>query len=265
MDGVRGQDQTPGEFRKRQNWIGQRHSQPKDADFVPPPVSQMLDSLDAFEKFLHEPSDLPPLVRIGLIHYQFETIHPFLDGNGRIGRLLITLLLCTWDLLPQPLLYLSAFFDTYRDEYTELLFRVSQKGDWNAWLTFFFSGISTQAEDAIVRAQEIQDLRERYRARFQGARLAARLLQVVDLLFARPILTIRNVQDALDVDFQRAQHYVDQLVQANVVEEITGKARYRVFRATEVLAAIDNPLTATKEPGERQASQDRLTRFADLL
>jgi Fic family protein len=261
MDGVRGQDQTPGEFRMRQNWIGTRYSQPHDADFVPPPVAEMLDSLDAFEKYLHMSSDLPPLVRIGLIHYQFETIHPFLDGNGRIGRLLIILLLCVWDLLPQPLLYLSAYFDAHRDKYTDLLFRVSEQGDWNAWLAFFLHGISSQAEDAIARAQQMQDLREHYRLHFQGARAAARLLQAVDLLFARPILTIRNVQDELQVEFPQAQRYVEQLAEAGVVEEITGKARYRAYRATEVLAAIENPLSTAEKSGPRQASQDRLTRF----
>ena len=152
MEGVRGASQTPGQFRDRQNWIGTPGCAARDAIFVPPPVSEMMAVLGDFERYLHAESHLPPLIRIGLIHYQFETIHPFLDGNGRIGRLLITLLLCAWDLLPQPLLYLSAYFERWRDAYIDLLYAVSQRGAWNAWLVFFLQGIAIQARDAVARA-----------------------------------------------------------------------------------------------------------------
>src|SRR5215510_2962005 len=207
MERVRGEHQTPGEFRRSQNWIGPPGCLLNDATFVPLSTPEMHDALDAFEKFLHTPSLLPPLVRLSLIHYQFEAIHPFLDGNGRIGRLLITLLLCAWDLLPEPLLYLSAYFEANRQVYYDLLLSVSQNGAWEAWLSFFLRGVALQARDAVARARRMQDLREQYRVKFQTARAAVRLLQVVDLLFAQPVLTIRQVQTALGVDFPEAQRY----------------------------------------------------------
>lgn len=245
MEGVRGEHQTPGEFRRSQNWIGPPGCTLNNAPFVPPPVTEMHEALDAFEKFLHTPSLLPPLVRLGLIHYQFEAIHPFLDGNGRIGRLLITLLLCAWDLLPEPLLYLSAYFEAHRQTYYDLLLAISREGAWEAWLTFFLRGVATQSWDAVARAQRLQNLRERYREQFQTARAAARLLQVVDLLFAQPLLTIGQVAQALDVSFPAARQYVNQLEQAAMLQEITGQARNRVYRADEVLRAIEEPLNPT--------------------
>jgi Fic family protein len=250
IEGVRGEHQTPGEFRRSQNWIGPPAATLNDASFVPPPPTDMHKALDAFEKFLHAPSRLPPLVRLGLIHYQFETIHPFLDGNGRIGRLLITLLLCAWDLLPEPLLYLSAYFEAQRQTYYDLLLEVSQRGDWEAWLIFFLRGVATQSRDAVARAQRLQDLREQYREHFQTARAGARLLQVVDLLFARPVLTARQVEAALGVNFPTAQRYVNRLGEAGLLREITGKARNRVYQADEVLQAIEEPLSPTGPQSE---------------
>jgi len=245
MEGVRGEHQTPGEFRRSQNWIGPPHCTLNEAPFIPPPVLEMHEALDAFEKFLHTPSSLPSLVRLGLIHYQFEAIHPFLDGNGRIGRLLITLLLCAWELLPEPLLYLSAYFEAHRQTYYDLLLAVSQQGAWEDWLSFFLRGIATQARDAVACARRLQDLRERYREQLQTARAAARLLQVVDLLFARPVLTVRQVEATLDVNFSTAQRYVNHLMEAGLLREITGRARNRVYRADEVLQVIEEPLSPT--------------------
>lgn len=249
MEGARGEHQTPGEFRRSQNWIGPPGCTLNDAPFVPPPVPEMHEALDAFEKFLHTPSSLPPLVRLGLIHYQFEAIHPFLDGNGRIGRLLITLLLCAWDLLPEPLLYLSAYFEAHRQRYYDLLLAVSQQGAWEEWLTFFLRGVAVQARDAVIRARRLQDLRERYREQFQTARAAARLLQVVDLLFAQPVLTIGRVAEALGVSFPAARQYVSQLEQVGLLHEITGQARNRVYQADEVLRTIEEPLNAMGDSG----------------
>ena len=137
MEGVRGEYATPGEFRRSQNWIGGPGATIETASYVPPPVEEMHVCLNDLEKYIHSPSDLPPLIRIGLIYYQFEAIHPFLDGNGRVGRLLVSLLLSAWGLLPQPLLYLSAFFEIHRQEYYDQLLSVSQKGTWEAWLRFF--------------------------------------------------------------------------------------------------------------------------------
>lgn len=247
MEGVRGEHQTPGEFRRSQNWIGPPGCTLNEAPFIPPPVPEMHEALDAFEKFLHTPSPLPPLVRLGLIHYQFEAIHPFLDGNGRVGRLLITLLLCAWGLLPQPLLYLSAYFEAHRQRYYDLLLAVSQRGSWEEWLGFFLQGIAEQARDAVTRARRLQDLRERYREQFQTARAAARLLQVVDLLFAQPVLTVNQVASALAVNFSTAQRYVKQLEDAGLLDEITGRGRNRVYRADEVLRAIEEPLHTERE------------------
>jgi len=242
MAGVRGEYWTPGEFRRSQNWIGPAGSTLESAPYIPPPVDEMYQALDQFEKFLHNPSDIPPLLRLGLIHYQFEAIHPFLDGNGRIGRLLISLLLCAWKLLPQPLLYLSAYFEADRPAYYDRLLSVSQAGAWEAWLAYFLKGVKSQAEDAIQRVHRLQDLQQRYRARFQTSRAPARVLQVVDFLFERPVLTIQQVGTMLGVHFPSAQHYVEQLEEAGVLREITGQARNRVYRADEILEAIDAPL-----------------------
>lgn len=242
LERVRGEHQTPGEFRRTQNWIGPPGCLLTGATFVPPSIPEMHDTLDAFEKFLHTSSLLPPLVRLGLVHYQFEAIHPFLDGNGRIGRLLMTLLLCAWDLLPEPLLYLSAYFDDNRQAYYDFLLAVSQNGMWEAWLIFFLRGVALQARDAVARVRRIQELREQYRGKLQTARAMARLLQVVDLLFAQPVLTVRQVQATLEVDFPAAQRYVQQLAHAGLLREVTGKARNRVYRADEVLRAIEEPL-----------------------
>ena len=239
MEGVHGQEMTPGEFRRRQNCIGPPGCSLAEATFVPPPVPQMHEALDAFERFLYDDSGLPPLVRLGLIHYQFEAIHPFLDGNGRVGRLLIVLLLCVWELLPEPLLYLSAYFEAHRQTYYDLLLAVSQEGAWESWLCFFLQGVAEQSQDALVRAGRLQELRERYREQFQAERTAARLLQVVDLLFDQPLVTVNQVAEALDVHFPSANQYVQQLEEAGVLREITGQARNRVYRADEVLAAIE--------------------------
>jgi Fic family protein len=242
MTGVRGEHQTPGEFRRSQNWIGAPGCTLNDATYVPPPVPEMLETLDAFERFLHAPSSLPPLARLGLIHYQFEAIHPFLDGNGRVGRLLVTLLLCAWNLLPEPLLYLSAYFVAHQQSYYDLLLSVSQRGSWGTWLTFFLNGISSQACDAVARAQRMQNLREHYREQFQTVRAAARLLQVVDLLFVRPLLTTHQVEDSLNVSTPTAQGYINRLEDAGILREITGQARNRIYQADEILKFIESPL-----------------------
>jgi Fic family protein len=241
MSGVRGERQTPGEFRNRQNWIGSPGCTLDEATFVPAPVPEMKEALDALERFLHAATPLPPLARLGLIHYQFEAIHPFLDGNGRVGRLLITLLLCTWGLLPQPLLYLSAYFEAHRRDYYDLLLAVSGRGAWEAWLRFFLVGVEEQARDAVWRTGRLQELREQYRVRFQTQRAAARLLQVVDLLFARPIVGIAQIAEALEMSHQSATRYVETLETEGVLREITGQARNRVYRADAVLAAIEAP------------------------
>jgi len=239
MEGVHGQEWTPGEFRRSQNWIGPPGSTLATAVYIPPPVLEMQEALYSLETFIHAPSDLPPLIRLGLIHYQFEAIHPFLDGNGRIGRLLLLLLLKAWQLLPQPLLYLSAYFEKNRQAYYDHLLLVSQSGAWEAWLCFFLEGIHSQAEDALKRVRQLQTLREQYQAQLTEQKRTATLLPVVDLLFARPILTINQIAEELKLSYQTARRQVAILEEQGILQEMTGYARNRIYRAAAVLQAID--------------------------
>lgn len=238
MENVRGGVLTPGEFRRSQNWIGPVGSTPSTAPYVPPPVEDMHQALDALEKFLHSDSDIPILIRVGLIHYQFEAIHPFLDGNGRVGRLLVALLLCEWGLLPQPLLNLSVYIEHYRQEYYDLLLSVSQKGAWEAWLRFFLRGVSEQARESVFRMEQLQGIREKYQPIIDHDRNAKRMAAVIDLLFSRPILSIRQASDGLGIPFKTAGDYLAKLERAGVLREITGYARNRVFQADEILRAV---------------------------
>jgi len=242
MRGVRGEHSTPGEFRRSQNWIGPPGCLLNDATYVPPSLEEMPACLDALEHFLHAEHDIPPLAQLALVHYQFEAIHPFLDGNGRVGRLIIVMLLCLWDLLPQPLLYLSAYFEANRQTYYELLLLVSQRGTWKEWVLFFLEGVESQARDAVRRSHCLQDLRREYRTRFQATHSSARLLQVVDLLFGVPILTVNQVKEEIDVSFPSANRYIGQLEEAGIVQEITGQTRNRLYRAGEIIRAIEGPM-----------------------
>jgi len=242
MEGVRGEHLTPGEFRRSQNWIGPSGSTIESATVVPPPLDEMNQSLDALDKFIHAPSDTPQLVRAGLIHYQFEAIHPFLDGNGRVGRLLVILLLIEWRLISQPLIYLSAFFETHRLDYYERLLAVSQRGAWENWLLFFLKGISSQSQDAITRIERLGRLRNAYQERLSTERAAARLLQTLDVLFERPILNIRQLEAALDVPYRTAQRYVERLEEIGILREVTGQARNRLYRADEILPVLHGAL-----------------------
>ncbi len=243
MEGVRGEIMTPGEFRRSQNWIGPAGSTLETASYVPPPVEEMHRSLDALEKFIHAPSDLPALTRIGLIHYQFEAIHPFLDGNGRVGRLLISLLLCQWGLLPRPVLYLSAYFERFRSEYYQRLLAVSRGGDWEGWLRFFLTGVRDQSREAAARVQLLQQLRERYRKLLAGRRSSKRLADAVDFLIGNPILTVRGLQAGLELaGFKTAQRYVEVLEEIGILREVTGRKRDRLYRSDEVFNAIQKPL-----------------------
>jgi Fic family protein len=238
MAGVRGEHATPGEFRRSQNWIGPPGCTLNEALFVPPPVPQMHEALDDFEKYLHGDDVYPPLVRLALVHYQFEAIHPFLDGNGRIGRLLISLLLVEWGLLPSPLLYLSAYFHRHRQDYYDLLIAVSERGDWNEWLLFFLRGVMEQARDAIVRARRLQDLQAAWRERLTQARASALLLRLADHLFQYPVLTIPEAQRLLDVTYRSAQRNVERLVEANILRQVSESSYGKIFVAPEILGVI---------------------------
>ena len=240
MEGVRGDAWTPGEFRRSQNWIGPAGSTLETAVYIPPPEEEMLAALGAFENFIHSASDLPPLLRLGLIHYQFEAIHPFLDGNGRVGRLLITLLLSAWKLLPQPLLYLSAWFESNRTLYYDLLLAVSQRGAWEEWLNYFLEGVRLQSQDAVNRIGRLQSLRAEFQKQIQSRRAPARLLRIVDLLFAGPVLTARQVEMELGIPFAGAQHLIDQLLQLGYLREVTGGRRNRIYRSDQIFAILES-------------------------
>lgn len=243
MTGVRGDMWTPGEFRRTQNWIGSAGSTIETAQYVPPPVEEMTDALDQLERFIHAPSDIPLLVRMGLIHYQFEAIHPFLDGNGRVGRLLVILLLCQWELLSQPSLYLSSYFEKHRSEYYERLLTVSQRGKWEEWLIFFLTGVRDQSREATLRIHALQTVRENYYRMFDGQRDKIRLNKLIDFLIGHPIVSVRQVQEGLAFpDYKVAQRHIVKMVNAGVLSEITGKSRNRLFCANEILKTIEQPI-----------------------
>lgn len=242
MEGVRGAQRDPGKFRRVQNWIGPPGAEAEEATFVPPPPGEIPEALGALERYVHEDTRLPPLVDIALVHYQFEAIHPFLDGNGRIGRLLITLMLVERDLLPEPLLYLSAYFERHRGAYYDRLLAVSRQGAWEDWLLFFLRGVLTEARDAARRAGTLFDLREAYRERFRREGGSTNLLAAVEHLFARPVTDIRELEDSLNISFEAARRLVKRLERESVLEEITGRRRNRVYAAREIVRVLQGPL-----------------------
>lgn len=235
--GVRGADRTPGEFRASQNWIGPAAGAPlSQAAFVPPPVADMHAALDNFERFLHEERELPVLIHCGLVHSQFETIHPFLNGNRRVGRLLITFLLWYRGVLHRPLLYMSHYLRRHRHEYYDRLMAVRQVGDWEGWLRFFLRGVGQTAEEATSTARSIVNLREDHQARLEAHGLGLNGLRLLDLLFDRPLVDVNLVSDRLGISFVTASRLVGELERLSLVEEITGGRRNRRFRYTAYLA-----------------------------
>jgi Fic family protein len=239
MRGVRGEHLTPGEFRRTQNWIGPAGCTLNEAKFVPPPPEDMMKNLSDLEKYLHTPSALPLVVRLALIHYQFEAIHPFLDGNGRIGRLLLILLLCAENVLPQPMLYLSAYFERHREKYYQLLLSTSQDGRWSEWVSFFLRGVAEQSRDAIKRSEKLLALWHQYRKRVQAVRSSALPLILVDELFKRPYLTFSAAREVLGVTFRSAQLNVRKLIAAGILKELPGRSYGKIFIARDVLDVLE--------------------------
>lgn len=239
LQGVRGEDKRPGEFRHVQNRIGRPNDTMEQTRFVPPPVQPMEIALADLERYIHAPSELPFLVQLALIHYQFEAIHPVMDGNGRIGRLLMTLLLCDRGYLPQPLLYLSDYLERHSDAYRDHLLRISQAGTWLDWIDFFLLGITEQARDAVRRSEQLLQLREAYRGDLQASNASASLLRLVDLLFERPAVTIGDAATALAVTHRSARLSIQKLERIGIVTEVTGKERNRVYLATGVVDIVD--------------------------
>lgn len=236
MRGVRGERATPGEFRRSQNWIGSSRSTIETATYVPPPVDEMHTALDAWERFLHERDRLPDLIQCALMHEQFEAIHPFLDGNGRVGRLLITLFLIERGRLSQPLLYLSAFFEARREEYYELLQRVRTRGDWSAWLRYFLEGVAETASEGVGRSGKLMDLRERFRRKVADRATPLRLL---DLLFTNPYVSVARAAKMLRVTAPTARQAVAELERAGMLEEITGRSWGRLYLAKPILKILE--------------------------
>jgi Fic family protein len=232
LRGVRGSLLAPGELRRTQNWIGGGGCTLGEATFVPPPPHEVPVSLGALETFLHRQDDMPLLVKIGLAHVQFETIHPFLDGNGRVGRLLITLLLCERGVLSKPVLYLSHYFKRHRQEYYECLQAVRESGNFERWLTFFLRGVAEVSVEAARTARQILELRERHRRAITEhlGRAAGNGHRVLERLYEHPIVSVKNVQALLGITFAGANQIVQRLVELSVLSEITGQARHRRFR-----------------------------------
>jgi Fic family protein len=235
----RGSEKQPGEFRTSQNWIG--GTRPGNAAFVPPPPEMVMECMGALELFLHaERSDLPLLIRAGLAHVQFETIHPFLDGNGRLGRLLITFLLCAGGALREPILYLSLFFKAHRQAYYELLDRVRTTGDWEAWLDFFLAGVKDTAEQAIAAARRILDVLDRDRQNIESlGRAAPSVLRVFHHAQMNPILSIADASAKTGISFPTVASAVAHMRRLGVLREITRKRRKRLFVYDAYLAILN--------------------------
>ena len=231
LKGVRGSHLTPGELRTSQNWIGPEGCTLREANFVPPPPSELAEAMSSLERFIHYDTELPLLIKIGLVHAQFETIHPFRDGNGRVGRLLITFLLCQQRTLTQPVLYLSYFFKRYRQQYYDELQAVRDAGTWEKWLAFFLRGVAEVSEQSTETVQRILALRESHRHVINDhfGRAAANGHRVLEHIFSRPVVSVDDVQELIGTTYQTANNLVARLVEYGILREFTGQARNRAF------------------------------------
>jgi Fic family protein len=241
LRGVSDLRMKPGELRDCQNWIGPPGSTKYDASYVPPPVGEMQECLARFENYVRGGNTLPPLIRLGLVHYQFEAIHPFTDGNGRIGRLLISLLAVNWGLLTAPLLYLSPYFELNRDEYYQRLRAVSERGQWREWLLYFLRGVTLQSQDTALRARKLLDLQARWRDQLMATRAPARLLKLIDRLFDTPYITIPRARKLLGVTHRAAANSVRKLVAGKILRRVETQGRLQMFVAQEILDTIGEP------------------------
>jgi Fic family protein len=243
MRGVRGDQATPGEFRRTQNWIGPPGCTLANATYVPPPPDELMNCLAQWEQALRR-TESPPLVHAALVHGQFEAIHPFLDGNGRVGRLLTTILLIERDVLPTPLLCLSAFFEATRREYYDRLLGITQRSEWEPWLEYFLNGVARQAEDAVGRSQRINVMIARWRRKAAGAS-SQNVQRTLDLIAENPFITTKGATSCLKVAFTTAQRAIDRLVKARILYETTKSRRDRVFCAQELLKILEEPARLT--------------------
>lgn len=242
LRGVRGAHLQPGELRKSQNWIGPAGATLSEATFIPPPPHEVPNALSDLERFMHAKDSMPALIRIGLTHAQFETIHPFLDGNGRVGRLLITFLLCEQGTLQSPVLYLSHYFKAHRAEYYEHLQNIREDGGWEAWLKFFLRGVADVSREATETARAIVSLRETDRGKIinELGRVAGNALKIHEALFRFPLVSVNPIAEMLDVSFTSANRLIDRLVELEILFEATGNARNRVFRYRNYISIFSN-------------------------
>lgn len=231
LTNVRGSERNPGEFRRSQNWIGASGCSLKDATYVPPPPYDMMQALDNLQTFLHSPEPMPMLIKVGLVHAQFETIHPFLDGNGRTGRLLITFLLCEKNILKRPLLYISYYFKRYRSEYYDRLQAIRDSGNWEGWLKFFLRGVYEVAQEATATARKIVSLKEEHRQLLlekMGQR-SGKALALLESLYFKPIFKVEHAQDVTGLSYPNANTLIKDLCDIGILLEITGQKRNRAF------------------------------------
>lgn len=249
------EDPRPGDFRQQYVWIeedtdgfGQR------IRFVPPKPEIATRKMGNFEQYMQSGGTYPDLIDIGILHYHVETVHPFVDGNGRVGRLLIVLMLISCDILVHPLFYLSSYIRRHRDEYTDLLLAVSEEGTWNAWLEFFLNGIKEQADEAFSRAKLLLQLREEYRETYRDAPPSVR--ELVEVLFTEPVFTVSKAAELIDMSYPAANNAIGRLVEEDVLRETTGYEQYREFQADEVLDVLNRPAEEIPAPGELLSSSE---------
>jgi Fic family protein len=249
LEGGRGSRLKPGELRQRQNWLGPVGCLLEEATFIPPPPAEVPTALAMLERFLHYDDSLPLLIRIGLAHAQFETIHPFLDGNGRVGRLLITFLLCEQEVLSEPVLYLSYYFKRYRSDYYERLQAVRDVGDWESWLAFFLRGVTEVSAQAAETARRILLLRETHRTLITEhlGRAAANGHRVLEYLYRHPIVAVHDVEMLTGVTYAAANRLVRKLETHGILTEITGQSRNRRFRYDEYVQLFTDPVPEARQ------------------
>ncbi len=239
MEGVSGDYLTLGEFRQSQNWIGPPGCLLNDATYVPPPVEEMNQALSDWEKYLHSNPEEPPLIQCALMHYQFEAIHPFLDGNGRVGRLLITFFLCERKYLTQPILYLSEFFEKYRAEYYSRLLGVSQRGDWKKLIEFFLRGVIYQSKDAISDAKKILHIHADYKNKLEKTKkIPESAHRLIDEIFLNPVISISGLSKKWNLPFNSVKTGVSRLIQIGILRETEGRRRNKLFIASELMTLL---------------------------
>lgn len=252
MSGVRGQRRRPGEFRRSQNWVGEPGSTIEEATYVPPPVPEMHDALDDMERYIHEDRETHVLIKSGLVHYQFETIHPFEDGNGRMGRLLITFLLAKEKMLQRPLLYLSVYLKEHKARYYELLNRVRETGDYESWIKFFLRGIREVAREATETAREIRQMRDEHLGFVRANVGSPHAPRFLDQLMEDPAVTANEAAEKLEVSYPTANNLIADLAELGLLSEVTGRQRNRVFIYAPYVEKLGGALEPTEEAGRRE-------------